>query len=328
MMNDVPQRARGRWQQILKHFGFTDAQLNGRHQACPVTGEKGSGSPRFRFSNKDGKGNYFCSCSQGNEDGFALLQCRYGWDFKKAVEEVSRVIPQTSYDNDVKKRTDKARAATNLAMIERASFPLTATQADSIRVYLRNRGLPETLTTLRGSRTAYGIDGDIQTAMVARIRDAEGNPISMHLTYIGADGKKALVTRDGAPVSGARITCSPTAPSIKGGAVRLFRAGPRLGVAEGIETALSAAKLFELPVWAVLSTAGMESFCWPDGLEELVIFGDADEKYAGQKAAYTLAHRAMTAKKPVPKVTVRIPSVIGYDWNDVLLNPVVRDDGH
>lgn len=304
-MNDVPDRARGKWQQILLSMGFTHENLNGRHQACPVTGEKGKGSPRFRFSNKDGKGNFFCACSEGNEDGFALLKCRFGWDFKKACEEVNKVLPQTGYDNDVKKRADKEAAARSIHQIVSSSRHVD----EEVVSYLASRGLAPT-PALRQVRTRYGIDREL-VAMVARIRDAEGKPISLHLTYLEG-GEKAKIETP-------RIVCTPTSPTVKGGAVRLFPAGPRLGVAEGIETALSAAQLFDLPVWAVLSTAGMESFCWPEGTQELVIFGDNDEKFGGQAAAYRLAHRARTAKTPVPIVTVNIPDVIGCDWNDILI---------
>ncbi len=42
--------------------------------------------------------------------------------------------------------------------------------------------------------------------------------------------------------------------SIGNGAVRLGRAGKALGLAEGIETGLSAQQLFEVPVWAALGS--------------------------------------------------------------------------
>jgi putative DNA primase/helicase len=46
-----------------------------------------------------------------------------------------------------------------------------------------------------------------------------------------------------------------------------------------------------------------------------VVFGDNDEKYGGQKAAFTLAHRA--AVKGI-EVSVKIPPDVGTDWLDYL----------
>ena len=47
-------------------------------------------------------------------------------------------------------------------------------------------------------------------------------------------------------------------PVPKGGAVRLFPPAEAMGIAEGIETALSAAQLSGLPVWAALNTVNIE----------------------------------------------------------------------
>jgi putative DNA primase/helicase len=58
----------------------------------------------------------------------------------------------------------------------------------------------------------------------------------------------------------------------------------------------------------------MEGFAPPAGVRRLVIFGDNDASFAGQKAAYALAHRL---HRELP-VDVRIPPDAGTDWLDVL----------
>ena len=94
--------------------------------------------------------------------------------------------------------------------------------------------------------------------------------------------------------------------------------GGRLGIAEGIETALSASAMFEMPVWAAISSAMLAKWSPPDGCEEVAIFADNDPKFGGQAAAFALAHRLATGRSAVP-VTVHVPDRVGEDWADVYL---------
>ena len=91
---------------------------------------------------------------------------------------------------------------------------------------------------------------------------------------------------------------------------RLAAAGETLGLAEGIETGLSAMKLFDVPTWCVLGAARMHSVFVPDTVRELHIFADADE--AGQTAVERTveAHRRR-------RVIVHRPLSPGQDFNDV-----------
>ena len=66
-----------------------------------------------------------------------------------------------------------------------------------------------------------------------------------------------------------------------------------LGVAEGIETALAASKLFGVPVWAALSTSGMQKMTLPPGLRRLKVYADKGE--GGKKAAENLRDKALHA---------------------------------
>ena len=48
--------------------------------------------------------------------------------------------------------------------------------------------------------------------------------------------------------------------ALTGAAVQLHPINATLGIAEGIETALAAHQLFQIPVWACLSAHGVQSF--------------------------------------------------------------------
>jgi len=141
-------------------------------------------------------------------------------------------------------------------------------------------------------------------AMVARVAAPDGSGATLHRTYLEG-GKKAPVPSPkklmpGKPISGA--------------AIRLAPAGEWLGIAEGIETALAAAKLFNSPVWSCVSANGIESFEPPPEVTTLTVFADNDENYIGQRVAYALACRLSNRGM---RVDVRIPEQPG-DWADAL----------
>jgi putative DNA primase/helicase len=143
-------------------------------------------------------------------------------------------------------------------------------------------------------------------AMLACVRDFTGKPVTIHRTYLAEDGSaKASVAKP-------RKVVSKHGPSPH---VRLMPSASTLGIAEGVETALSAARLFNMPVWSGLTTYGVETFEPPPGVQRLVIFGDHDAKGAGQRAAHRLAARLAGRIT----VEVKIPEQPGTDWNDVLL---------
>ena len=118
-------------------------------------------------------------------------------------------------------------------------------------------------------------------AMLALITNPTGEPISVHRTYLAADGGKADL-----PVQRKAVSSFGPGPTI-----RLAPVAPIMGIAEGIETALSATKLFGVPTWSVMSDYGMATFEPPPEVEQLIIFADHDEHGAGQRAAASLAER-------------------------------------
>ncbi len=159
---------------------------------------------------------------------------------------------------------------------------------------------------IRAERSEASKRASWHPAMLAMVSDPAGRPATIHKTYITAVGTKA-------PVEKVRMFCAGSVPP--GSAVRLTPLEPVLGLAEGIETALSATKMFGVPTWAALSDRGVEKFEPPVDTKRMVIFADNDVHGAGQRAAYSAAARLVGRLE----VEVRIPEKSGTDWNDMLL---------
>lgn len=96
------------------------------------------------------------------------------------------------------------------------------------------------------------------------------------------------------------------------GAVRLGGVAPALGLAEGIETAMSASVLFGLPCWATLGTERFAIVELPPEVRRLLLFLDND---AGGRRAHDLARKAFGAAL---SIEIHVPRRAGLDWNDVL----------
>jgi putative DNA primase/helicase len=148
--------------------------------------------------------------------------------------------------------------------------------------------------------------------MLAKVMAPDGRPTNVHRTYLSEQGGKA-------PVEEPRLMMAGTV--CKGAAVRLGRpvAGV-LGIAEGIETALSAAALFGVPCWAALNASLLKSWIAPAGISEVIVFADNDDDFTGQDAAYALARRL---SREGLRARVEVPEEIGLDWNDVHLATMV-----
>lgn len=301
----ITDAAKGRWPGILSALGLPSSFLTGRHGPCPFC----QGRDRFRFSDRDGDGRWFCNqCAPGGEDGMALVQRLRGVDFAQAA----RIVRQRVGSAPLAERKPKDDAATrkNLNGLWRASSMVLP--GDPVSRWLSSRVGPVTIpATIRICAKARYWDEDERAetyhpAMVAMIHDAAGKAALLHKTYLTRDGRKA-------PVKKVRMLMPGTFPA--GGAVRLSPAAEVMGIAEGIETAFAASILFGMPVWAALNAGSLEKWTPPAEANRIVIFGDNDENFTGQRAAFSLANRL---SREGIETMVRIPDQPGSDWNDVL----------
>lgn len=288
--------AQGKWRSVLTQIGIPAAALDGKHHPCP---KDGAGEDRFRFADRNGSGNYFCGCSDGKSGGIALVMCCRDLSYVDACKEVERVVG-VAKDDHIRPKTDP-RVALN--RVRRLVRPV----GEAVTDYLATRGLivPPGVRQARLTYWHEGKDIGVFDCMVGLIVSPSGAPQSYHLTYI-ANGVKADVPTP-------RKVMTPV-DTVTGGAIRLFPPGEHMGIAEGIETAIAAHMLTGLPVWAAANANGVEKFVPPPECKRLTVFGDSDESFTGQAAAFVLAKRAARAGF---RCDVSIPPETG-DWNDEL----------
>jgi putative DNA primase/helicase len=275
---------------LLPSLGVESKFLTGKHCPCPICG----GKDRFRFDDKEGLGTYFCSgCGSG--DGFMLVQKITGKSFKEIAEHVQEVwktvkqMPQNQRDE-----VAQQRAIRNAW--EGSWQPLTASPA---ALYLKSRlGRPWASKSIR----------EYSGGMIALVSDVDGKPVNVHLTALTRDGNKNEAANPIKRVMAGKLP--------EGCAIRIWDAAPVMGIAEGIETAMAAAIMFKMPVWAAINGALLAKWVPPDEARTIHIFGDNDVNFTGQAKAYALANRISVQFER--EVIVRIPDVIGQDWNDVL----------
>lgn len=120
--------------------------------------------------------------------------------------------------------------------------------------------------------------GTVHPCMIALFRDiVTGKACGIHRTALTPDGgkiDKKMLGRSG----GAAIMLSKAVEVTMG-----------LGIAEGIETALSVLNTGWAPIWAIGSAGCIATFPILDGIEALTVFADADD--AGLRAAREVAAR-------------------------------------
>jgi putative DNA primase/helicase len=317
---EIHVRLGGSWPVVLAQLGIPETALRNKHGPCPACG----GKDRYRFDNKRGRGDWYCSqcggpAGQGGAgDGFALLERVHGWPFSEARK---RVIEAAGLSQGATPTwTAPAPRALPTEPVATPTERVRRLRRDRCRVedcddavdYLASRGLwplPEGCTLSGHATVEYWADGQRigrYPAIVADVVDVAGELVTVHITHL--QGGKKLVEHE------PRKILSPMTGRV-GCAVRLMRANEVLGIAEGIETALSAALLEGIPTWAALNDSQLAKFEPPPGVQRLVIYPDHDANNAGDRAAYKLIERLQGCMR----LEVRPPPDSAKDWNDILL---------
>jgi putative DNA primase/helicase len=317
---DVLKLAVGRWPAILQEYGVSEKAVSGKHAPCP----KCEGVDRFRMIQRDGQGRWICNqCGSG--DGMDLLLAVSGLSFKKACEWLRPKVSSLAYvpPNSVSPTDRKNRNMSNVKIWQEA-VGFDGLEKDSLldRYLGQRRLIPEEYSMadlrLHPGLPYYDEDGKAKglfPAMLARVSTRDGKLASIHRTYLHEQ-------KDGTIIKMRKMT--PSSRDWKSGCVRLMSTAghTRLIVAEGIETALSMRAIMyrrhgmKVPVWAAINADALTNIAIPDEIKQVIIGGDNDTSFTGQKAAYALANRMVVHDKRKAKVV--IPETTGWDWNDQL----------
>ena len=243
-------RALNRWHGILPALGIPAKALTNRHGPCPMCG----GKDRFRFDNKGGRGTWICShCGAG--DGIELVKQFKGCDFKEAAGLIEQHIGAAPII--VRRQAAWPTASTNsqpdemIALWTRRAKPI---QPDDIAAAICSANRPDKLPAVSAVRTGRAVHRSRPACDVASDDGGQGGPLGRGSRRASAPPCIGPISISGKADVRAPRKMMGIMPS--GAAVRLAPHTDVLGIAEGIETALSRRDLFGVPTWAAL-TAGL-----------------------------------------------------------------------
>jgi putative DNA primase/helicase len=302
------ERARGRWREILPALGIADTFLTGRNCPCPMCG----GTDRFRFIDRgDGDGMWVCNqCQPKPRPAIDLVIAFIGKPFPEAMRIIDDILGDRPWIPQAPTPIRPANEQTSYSHLKVWRRGVRIRPGDLADRYLRYRGVGMDLCPpcLRFCELDWVEDKDHRQvrhpAMFAAVTNPAGKHVATHRTFLAPDGRGKADMDPQRKVSG---------KSGKGPAIRLTPAAPLMGIAEGIETALSAGRLSRIPVWSVLCAHGIETFEPPPECEFLIVFTDHDRHGVSQRAA-----KALCARLQLP-TGIKMPDQPGTDWNDVLL---------
>ena len=295
----------GNWGKVFSYYGLPP--ITGKHHfkgKCPICKSVG----KFRIDDRDGRGTFICKCGSG--DGWKLLTETQGKEFKELAREVDGIIGNTYQRQMQQKPVSQTELLRNTVLNKFNKLKMVlGTNAES---YLRNRGI--CITNINNVRycekdnTPKGTFG----AIYAIATDSKGNACYLHRTFLDGD-KKAKIEANKRMNSLQNESYLEYAQSV---AIRLSDTESTLGIAEGIETALSCQQRYGCNTWATLNASLMKKFVAPAGVNHLIIFADTDSNLTGHSAAFECGRKNLLSNNDVRKVSVRWAKA--GDFNDAL----------
>lgn len=245
----------------------------------------------------DGRVLLHCFAGCEGRDVIAMLRDMGLWSASPcgARREAVRLTPERP-DQAMLRRQRRARAIWN------GGAPIAGTLGE---VYLRARGIappwPASLRFIAGLE--HTSRPTRHPALIAAVQGSDGDVSAIQRIWLRHDGRAK------AALDPAKAGLGPMGD----GAVRLAEAARMMGVAEGVETALSASRLFSLPVWASLGASRLKSLWLPRVCQEVVVFADNGE--AGLRLARQACERF---RREGRRVRLQPPTRDFGDFNDVL----------
>jgi hypothetical protein len=198
-----------------------------------------------------GRGDRFPSLSVADgDDGRLLLRCFAGCEFADTLEELKHrgLVDGNLAVPTKNRRITLCRPAEINPDVGALTIWQAAVEAQETAVdeYLNRRGI-----YLRPPMLRCRLD---HRSMVAGVQAPDGKIIAIQQTWLTNDGENA---------SAKRLTTG----NLGSGAVRLGAAGRSMGIAEGVETALSAMQMAGMTVWASLGASRLHNVELPPEVE-------------------------------------------------------------
>jgi putative DNA primase/helicase len=241
-----------------------------------------------------------------------LVHCFAGCANEAVMQGLAKVGVRISdlFDGKGSLVTSRPReevADRNALRLWRGAAPFAGSPAER---YLAGRGIMISSPDLRfHPRMPLGPKGAVRflSALVAAVRNDAG-VLALHRTFLDP-GSDSLAAFD---------QPKRALGSLGSGAVRLaWPRGGCLGLAEGVESALSAMQLFGTACWATLGNERFGLVTIPESVRELHLFVDND---AGGLLAEERAREAYACEGR--RIVTRRPERTDDDWNDVLMRRV------
>lgn len=305
----IKDRLIGQWEHVLAHFGLADQIARAApniQTPCPKTGE---GKTKFRrFKDCHLNGGAYHNDEGPMMDGIYVIAWLNNWSLSETTKQLLRYINGNAIKRPSKKFIEQAQRARyelteeertkRQKWLRRAYTQSTPIEGTLVETYLRSRGIKgdlSSLTMLRFHPNLYYKDADMPKAtyhpgMLALYSDADGNPITMHRTFIAKDGQgKANVTQ--------QKKIFQALADIRGGAIRIDEPVADkngdlvIGVCEGIENALSVREATGCPMWVGYSDRVMTMVKFDPRIKTVIIWADKEPSGAGKKAADDLTER-------------------------------------
>lgn len=302
--------AKGKWDVIFQHYGIPITKGN-RHFAgpCPLCKKKG----KFRlFSNWIMTGAYVCVCSNGS--GIDLIVNLLGKPYNEVAHQIYKLLNYN--DEEIKSFKPKKKDRLKPILEFNKLLPIAESQVEQ---YLNSRHI--TLLAHKAVRYSPNEYYDKKTtfpAMRAIATNEEGQVIYKHCTYI---------------VGGVKIPREVNRKMFKVAdqysneiSIKLFNLGELsyMGVAEGIETSLSAAQMYDIPVWATMNSTYLKKFKAPKGIKDLFIYADNDHNGTGLHAAFECGRNNILTPNDIERVHIYWPKQYG-DFNDIVTGEIPHD---
>lgn len=304
---------------VLDYFGLPPV-TGKRHfkGECPICKKTGA----FRIDDREGRGTWICRCGSG--DIWKLLTItQEGKSIRDLYDEVDRLLGNAYQKPEGETQDQQPDSVAKLrARVSRKFSTLPSLRGTTAETYLQRRGINCLPDDFVGFCESQPYRGKTYQAMFALATDDRGALCYLHRTLLDGDKKADIGQASRKMMRMQEDGYLDHAGSV---AIRMFPPSSTMGIAEGIETALSCRQVYQCNVWSTINAGFMKKFIAPKGVKRLIIFTDYDISSAtGHAAAMECARANLLSKNDVEEVLVRWPDA--GDFNDLLINgDVVRE---